>query len=363
MNIQNIHFLLCFVAFSIVSAKATPHISVSKGLQNLGNTCYLNTQIQCAYHIPAVRKLVLQPSNEDNAALVALRRLFDDMERQPLAVAPRHFCQVLGIPVMEQQDSSEFWKLLLPALQRKAISDLYQGAFQDYIVALDGSNRERKREEAFLDLSVDVSSGSLLKALQQQFREPELLSGDNGWRPEKGADKVDAHKGQRLLSQGLPPILQVHLKRFNFDWTTETMQKINDRFDFPSTIEIGDFCEDKSDTIYDLQGIIIHMGEFGSGHYYAYVRTHPRSDKWVRFNDHVTEEVSFHDVYVDACGGKTRRPTSSKDKGKKTKSGFISRLARAFGGSGSYGYGGQTSNAYVLQYVKRSDIPQLYDEK
>ena len=59
---------------------------------------------------------------------------------------------------MEQQDSQEFWKLLLPALEIESVSDLYKGSFEDYIKALDGSERERRREELFLDLSLDVAS-------------------------------------------------------------------------------------------------------------------------------------------------------------------------------------------------------------
>jgi hypothetical protein len=35
--------------------------------------------------------------------------------------------------------------------------DLYQGSFEDYIKATDGSNRERRAEEPFLDLSLDAS--------------------------------------------------------------------------------------------------------------------------------------------------------------------------------------------------------------
>mmetsp|Transcript_33174 Transcript_33174/g.48699 ORF Transcript_33174/g.48699 Transcript_33174/m.48699 type:complete len:261 (-) Transcript_33174:2217-2999(-) len=35
------------------------NVLVSGGLVNLGNTCYLNAQLQCAYHVPLVRELIL----------------------------------------------------------------------------------------------------------------------------------------------------------------------------------------------------------------------------------------------------------------------------------------------------------------
>jgi hypothetical protein len=100
------------------------------------------------------------PANSD--ALLALRDLFTSMEQAAdhklAAVAPRSFCMRLGIPAMVQQDSQEFWKLLLPAVEKESLSNLYKGSFEDYITALDGSGRERRREELFLDLSLDITS-------------------------------------------------------------------------------------------------------------------------------------------------------------------------------------------------------------
>ena len=117
-----------------------------------------------------------------------------------------------------------------------------------------------------------------------------------------------------------------------------------------------DISEEEHDAVlYDLQSIVVHAGEYGSGHYYAYVRPDVRSDRWYRFNDHIAEAVTFDDVVADSYGGAT--PKRSKQKKKK----FWQRL---FGGNGgaSFGYGGRTSNAYVLQYVKRIEVSNLYGE-
>ena len=81
----------------------------------------------------------------------------------------------------------------------------------------------------------ETGSGSVRASLNELFGKPELLSEKegNGWRPERGADKVDALKGSLLRVQGLPPILQLHLMRFKYDWQTDTMSKINHRYKFP----------------------------------------------------------------------------------------------------------------------------------
>ena len=207
------------------------------------------------------------------------------------------------------------------------------------------------------------------------------MADGNGWRPEKGADKVNAHKGSKLIAAGLPNILQLHLKRFNYDWQTGVMSKLNDRFPFPDTLDLSSICAAKEraientydsstkndaesfdDRIYDLQSVLIHAGQYGVGHYYAYVRPSVKSNTWYRFNDDVVEEVTFQDVIDDAYGGSSRKNKQSRN--------IFRRLARAFGGpadgkkgDGGYGYGGSTSSAYVVQYVKRCDIPMLYPDE
>lgn len=206
------------------------------------------------------------------------------------------------------------------------------------------------------------------------FGEPELLSEaeGNGWRPEKGADKVDAHKGSSLLVQGLPPILQLHLKRFNYDWEFDQMSKINDRFSFPEVLDLSSICsnieKDQEDrAVYDLQSVVVHVGQYNAGHYYAYVRPDVRKDDWYRFNDDIVERVSFKEVTEDAFGGRSAGVASTKKPSlfrRTKKPSLFRRILRTFqGDGGTYGWGGSTSNAYVVQYVKRCDLPMLYPEE
>ena len=439
-------------------------VLVSSGLRNLGNTCYMNAQLECAFHIPAVRSIVLSPSREpirnendddndesgDNnetgendtglgsdidgssderreegdavsppatPAALALKELFEGMVAASsksaaaeatlgtsfgmtkIVYTPRPFVMKLGIPPMVQQDSQEFWKLLLPAIGSEQLTDLYKGIHEDYIVALDGSGHERRTDELFLDLSVDVAgSSSLEESLKSTFGKPELLSvkDGNGWRPVKGAEKVDAHKGSRLVVDALPPILQIHLKRFNYDWETERITKINQQLVFPLTLDLNSIERGNPDgdsenntkhsssiDLYDLQSVIVHAGEFDVGHYYAYVRPDVRNDRWYRFNDDIVEEVPFEDVQRDAFGGRVNRrqllissesSSSVDDENSKgtvvtiKKKGLFGKLRQSLLRKGrkrspknnKFGWGGETSNAYILQYVRRSDIPMLY---
>ena len=137
-----------------------------------------------------------------------------------------------------------------------------------------------------------------------------------------------------------------------------------------------------------MQSIVIHKGEYGSGHYYSYARPDIRSKDWYRFDDEFVTKVDYSDVIADAYGGsrktQRKRPRSDSSESiyipvvKKRRRGplgiifsffgLFRRVARfgtnaaGRGEGGGFGYGGRASNAYMLQYVRRSHIPKLYLE-
>jgi Ubiquitin carboxyl-terminal hydrolase len=182
------------------------------------------------------------------------------------------------------------------------------------------------------------------------------------WMPTRG--------GSTLVAKGLPSILQFHLKRFHYDWETDTTTKLNNRFSFTETLDLSSLCgditeEEQSLATYVLQAVVVHVGEYGTGHYYAYIRPDIESEQWYRFNDHMVQEVIFDEVTADAFGGLVNDAiASAESKG----GGVLKRVQRFFNGrgrrgSGPYGWGGETSNAYILQYVRHADIGMLYHPK
>ncbi|KAL3774091.1 hypothetical protein ACHAWO_008487 [Cyclotella atomus] len=427
------------------------------GLINLGNTCYLNAQLQCAYHVPLLREMVLgardevadvevevddeevaagKQSPDDSACLDEIEQTTNSVDEESTTSQPKKtiikqevrpispalralqqtfrsldpnsghssgstqvLCRSLGINPYIQQDGQEFWKLFVPEVDYDKLTELYTGYYDDYIREIveehnhcweekkDDDNlmveqvtpRERVRTDPFLDLSIPVTEGtgcSVEESLRETFVQPEILrvSEGNGWRPSKDAEKVDAYKGLSLKREGLPSLLQLHLKRFKYDWETGETSKINDRCTFPLELDLSEALTDDStssahtdDAIYDLQSVVIHRGEYGSGHYYSYVRPDIDVNEWYRFDDQVVTPVDYSEVVADAYGGKARkrRANSFDDAHPNKKQKGILRRIFSFGSfgrdsSGGFGYGGRTSSAYMIQYVRRSDRAKLH---
>ena len=95
----------------------------------------------------------------------------------------------------------------------------------------------------------------------------------------------------------VPDSLIFHLKRFSYDISSGVRHKVNDRFEFPSEINMMPYTSQHlinpeqplEPDLYTLAGILVHSGNAESGHYYSYIRERPldpaRSNVWLEFND------------------------------------------------------------------------------
>jgi ubiquitin carboxyl-terminal hydrolase 34 len=54
--------------------------------------------------------------------------------------------------------------------------------------------------------------------------------------------------------------------------------------------------------IYNLSGIICHIGNAESGHYVSYIK---RDEKWLEFNDSLVMGFSEDNIEVECFGGQT----------------------------------------------------------
>ena len=112
------------------------------------------------------------------------------------------------------------------------------------------------------------------------FTYPEYLEGDNAWFNEKTGKKENIQK--RMIFWNFPPVLIITLNRFSIDG----MKRINSLIDFP--IEDLDLSKyvcgyNEKSYVYDLFGICNHYGSVSGGHYSAFVKNYKK--EWIHYDD------------------------------------------------------------------------------
>jgi ubiquitin carboxyl-terminal hydrolase 22/27/51 len=106
----------------------------------------------------------------------------------------------------------------------------------------------------------------------------------------------------------LPPVLVIQLKRFEYQAAVNNFAKISDPVMFPiNGLEMSPYVFEYStsshgSSIYDLAGIVIHIGSTDRGHYTAYAK-HARSSQWYFFDDAKVTPVEAEEISSDKTAG------------------------------------------------------------
>ncbi|XP_031331953.1 ubiquitin carboxyl-terminal hydrolase 29-like isoform X3 [Photinus pyralis] len=321
------------------------------GLKNIGNTCFMNSVIQCLSNTRLLLEYVKNDgySSDINTSISSMKgalikafsqvikELWSDeasdrvvntltLKSQIQRFAPRF----MGY---SQQDAQEFLRYLLEGLHEdvnrvttkpapilteidEKLSDgekAYE-SWQRYL-RMDNSKvvdifvGQLKSTlkcthcghcsvtfDPFWDLSLSIPqrpSGSLrLQQCLDHFTREETLDGD-----EKPVGTCSKCKERRKCTksftiQKFPKILVIHLKRFS---PTERFRgKLSSTIDFPlENLDLRNYAADNSpsECRYNLYAISNHSGTTYSGHYTAYCR-HPYSQTWHEYNDSRVSSIS-----------------------------------------------------------------------
>ncbi|XP_024983810.1 ubiquitin carboxyl-terminal hydrolase 12-like isoform X1 [Cynara cardunculus var. scolymus] len=292
------------------------------GLKNQGATCYMNSLLQTLYHIPYFRKAVYHmPTTENDmpsgSIPLALQSLFYKLQYNETSVATKELTKSFGWDTYDsfmQHDVQELNRVLCEKLEDKmkgtvvegTIQKLFEGHHMNYIECINVDFKST-RKESFYDLQLDVKGCQDVYASFDKYVEVERLEGDNKYHAEEYGLQ-DARKG--VLFIDFPPVLQLQLKRFEYDFMRDTMVKINDRYEFPLELDLdredGKYLSPDADksvrNLYTLHSVLVHSGGVHGGHYYAFIRP-TLSDQWFKFDDERVTKEDLKRALEEQYGG------------------------------------------------------------
>jgi len=326
------------------------------GLKNQGATCYLNSLLQSLYFTNAFRKAVYQiPTSDDESSsnsAYALQRLFYQLQISDSAVGTNELTKSFGWDarhVFEQQDVQELSRKLIERMEERmkgtaaedTLPKMLSGKNKTYISCIN-VDYESSRLEDFWDIQLNVRGISNLQESFQDYIQQETLEGDNKYWAGDEHKYQDARKG--VIFTSFPDVLHLHLKRFEYDIQRDAMMKINDRFEFPETLDVEPYLEKSADRsepwVYKLHGVLIHSGGLDAGHYYAFLK--PNIDGWFhRFDDDKVTKATMREVFEEAFGGEYPQTPQARAGGQK-KGPFM-----------------RTMNAYMLVYIRESRLDKV----
>ncbi|KAF3611037.1 hypothetical protein DY000_02050863 [Brassica cretica] len=205
---------------------------------------------------------------------------------------------------------------------------------------------------ALQNLQLDVKGCKDVYESFDKYVEVERLEGDNKYHAE-GHDLQDAKKGVLFIE--FPPVLQLQLKRFEYDFMRDTMVKINDRYEFPLELDLDrdnrKYLSPDADksvrNLYTLHSVLVHSGGVHGGHYYAFTRP-TLSDQWYKFDDERVTKEDVKRALEEQYGGEEELPQNNP--------GFNNPPFKFT----------KYSNAYMLVYIRESEKDKIIcnvDEK
>jgi ubiquitin carboxyl-terminal hydrolase 34 len=339
---EDFEALLEVTKTSLLTANGDPHVrypgdsewlrpaTKCSGLTNLGMTCYMNSLLQQLYANVHFRRFIFSTELVDGAKqelLDHVQQLFACMQNDyEWTSNTLNLAKILNVQVDSQEDVHGFYEDFLSKLEASMPDDAAKTTLRSFftgklISQIKGEcGHVSPKTEPFVDLPIIVKNKASLEDSLQEFVQGEPMEGANMYKcmacdAEEGGRLVNAMK--RACPEEMPDNLTFCLKRFTFEAMLGIDGKVNDRFEFPQSIDMSryhrkhlDNPEAKIDKdVFELVGVIVHQGTLNLGHYWSYVllRNTGAPDRrcWVKLEDRFVSSVEggVQEVQRECLGG------------------------------------------------------------
>ncbi|KAL9253370.1 Ubiquitin carboxyl-terminal hydrolase 25-like protein [Drosera capensis] len=309
------------------------------GLKNLGNSCYINSVLQCLTFTPPLANFCLRfqhsihcDSLGDHCTLCLLeKRIVRSLNVDFVTDAPSKIVKALNLFAESflpgrQEDAHEFLRYVIDkcdsvCLRIKKLQEERGGRGggegENVVKEIFGGVRctlcgaRSNKDDDMMDVSLGIAGNNSVMDAMQKFFQAEDLDGGNKYGCEKCKKLVKAKKQLYILQA--PNVLVLHLKRF-----VGGQEKTDKDIAFQEFMVLSSFMSKASQDPcpeYSLCGTIVHVGKSAnSGHYYAYIKD--TVGKWYCCNDSdvtisTLQKVLSEKVYILFFTRSNRKPVPS----------------------------------------------------
>lgn len=300
-------------------------------LTNVGNTCCINTFIQCIAHTPKLRDIFINMKTTESDLLNEIKDVLNIISDSKNNCVPKGLlnCIFKKFPDIiipgHQHDLNEILTLIFDKINdkigknielkhtennienkinvakfhynNKKISKLIKNIQSTQLSILNCNNCKYQQIniEVFSTLMLDINDKTDFNKIITNYFEKEKL---DEWKCDKCKNKNSADKFIKLWE--IPNILVIVLKRFKY--TNEGyLKKITNVIEIPENIT---FCKgsvlknENEEYSYNLMTIGNHVGLYEFGHYYAICK---KDDGWYKYDDNICEKLeklNCNDAYI-----------------------------------------------------------------
>ncbi|XP_033921265.1 ubiquitin carboxyl-terminal hydrolase 42-like [Melopsittacus undulatus] len=298
-------------------------LSVGVGLQNLGNTCYLNATLQCLTYTPPLANYMLslehsKSCDEKGFCMMCTLEAHINQALRLSNKAVKPMSVINGLRRIgkhfrygSQEDAHEFLSFTIEALQKACLNGRLDTSSQATTLIYQifgGYLRSRSicilipvkclnckavsdAYEPFLDITLDIETITSVTEALEQLVKPEQLDGENSYKCSKCENMVPASKKYTIHRSS--KVLTITLKRFS----AFTGGKINKDVKYPEYLDLRAYMSQSmgEPLIYSLYAVLVHSGSTcNAGHYICFIKA--GNGFWYQMNDAIVERSDTETV-------------------------------------------------------------------